>query len=183
MPRIPFGTITCTIFVGSAKEESVIHKDVLCEISSYFKAAFNGKFKEGEEGNISLLEEDPEIFELFQLWVYKGTFLLAGQEIQDLASTSLVDLYIFAEARDIPTLQNSVVNALIELEVTDGQIPTDVLSRVYANTRITSPLRKLIVGMAASLGDLDGDELWATSHIEDHWPKEYSSLLSTSYTS
>ena len=53
------------------------------------------------------------VFELFQFWLYSENFLDAGESIADIGASSLVRLYLFAEARCIPQLQDATIDALI----------------------------------------------------------------------
>ena len=161
--------------VGPSQEVFEIHRGILCNLSAYFRAAIDGKFKEAQDGRIILPVNDPEIFERFQLWAYRGTLLLQGQEIKNLNSTILTELYIFAEARDVPTLQNAAVDALIQWEVSVKKIPTNALSRIYANTRVTSPIRRLVVDMSVNKDDLSNEGWFLVNEEEEDegWPREF----------
>ncbi|KAI4629083.1 uncharacterized protein J4E87_003344 [Alternaria ethzedia] len=58
-----------TIFVGYEKKRYNIHKDIICHHSEYFRTAFNGRWKESDEG-VTLEDVDPEVFNLFVHWLY-----------------------------------------------------------------------------------------------------------------
>ncbi|KAF2098500.1 hypothetical protein NA57DRAFT_75742 [Rhizodiscina lignyota] len=60
-----------TITVGSEKKAFVVHKDLICHYSKYFKAAFGGNFKEAEEKKSNLPDVETETFEIFVAWLYK----------------------------------------------------------------------------------------------------------------
>jgi hypothetical protein len=57
-----FGGPTVTIYVGpeGAKLKYTLAKNLPCSVSEFFKAAFEGKFKEGEDQVLHLSEDSPE---------------------------------------------------------------------------------------------------------------------------
>ena len=59
--------------VGIEEKIFNTHKELLCEVSSYFKAALEGQFQEAETQTIKMVDEDAATFEYFQLWLYSGT--------------------------------------------------------------------------------------------------------------
>ncbi len=65
---------TVTIYVGPRREEFKLSKDLLCYVSPFFKAAFEGGFKEGHEKTMELLEDDPEAFNHVVSYIYRGNF-------------------------------------------------------------------------------------------------------------
>ena len=64
------GVPTVPILVGENSTPFSIHRDQLCEASSFFKAAFQGDFLEGSEMRMSFPEEEENTFELFVKWLY-----------------------------------------------------------------------------------------------------------------
>lgn len=61
-----------TIFVGADKEKFVVHKDLICSKSEYFRAAFAGRFKEAEEEEMRFENVSPAVFRTVINWVYTG---------------------------------------------------------------------------------------------------------------
>lgn len=57
-----------------------MHKGLLCRESLYFKAALEGHFKEATEGFV-LDDEDPEVFQRFNTWLYTGKVLASDEEV------------------------------------------------------------------------------------------------------
>ncbi|KAL8868402.1 MAG: hypothetical protein Q9198_008190 [Flavoplaca austrocitrina] len=68
------GTQVVTVNVGSGEdaESWIIHKRLLAHHSPFFAAAFNGNFAESATNTVSLVEDDPDAFELFVQWLYSG---------------------------------------------------------------------------------------------------------------
>lgn len=70
---------TVTIIVGENKRSFHIHVDLLCDASSFFKAAFTGAFKESSEKTMYLPEDDEGTFELFVDWLYYQRYEMLPQ--------------------------------------------------------------------------------------------------------
>ena len=66
--NFPFGSLAI-ILVGPHEYRFDVHKDVICEASEFFKAAFEGKFIESH-GIIRVPEQEVTTFKLFIRWVY-----------------------------------------------------------------------------------------------------------------
>lgn len=140
--------------LGKGARVFAIHRGLLCDRSAYFNAAFEGRFKEAEEQMMALPEEDAEVFELFQFWLNSDRLLDTGGSVADLSSSLLIGLYLFAEARCIPQLQNMTINALIlNIKVTK-EFPAGDVHRIYDNTTETSPLRRLLTDIGARIDEL-----------------------------
>ncbi|TIA10752.1 hypothetical protein D6C83_08507 [Aureobasidium pullulans] len=60
------------IVVGTPdnSETFYLHKKLLCDSSSYFKAALNNGFAETTSQKITLDDEDPAVFRIFASWLY-----------------------------------------------------------------------------------------------------------------
>ncbi|KAF1835098.1 hypothetical protein BDW02DRAFT_455322, partial [Decorospora gaudefroyi] len=58
-----------TIAIGPEKIPYHIHKDVICHHSEYFRTAYNGRWKEAEEG-VTLEDVEIEVFNFFVHWLY-----------------------------------------------------------------------------------------------------------------
>lgn len=142
--------------VGKGARVFAIHRGLLCDRSAYFRAAFEGGFKEAEEQIMALPEEDVEVFELFQFWLYSDRLLDTDESVADLSASLLIGLYLFAEARCIPQLQNMSIDALILNITVTEKFPARDLHRIYDNTAETSPLRRVLVDIGARVGNLRG---------------------------
>ncbi len=74
------------ITVGHEARAFTIHKRLVCQTSSYFKAAMDGNFEESFKGELHLDEQDPEVFNCFVEWVYSGKVelpILSGEQRHD----------------------------------------------------------------------------------------------------
>ncbi|KAI4134206.1 MAG: hypothetical protein LQ347_001717 [Umbilicaria vellea] len=143
--------------VGKDARIFVLHRGLLCDRSAYFRAAFEGRFREAEEHVLVLPEEDVEVFELFQFWLYSDKLFDTGESVADLSASLLISLYLFAEARCIPQLQNMAIDALILNIKATKKFPAGDVHRIYDNTTEASHLRRLLVDIGARVGELRRD--------------------------
>ncbi|PVH85701.1 hypothetical protein DL98DRAFT_377704, partial [Cadophora sp. DSE1049] len=83
-----------TLLVGSKRKEFMVHKNLICRASDFFKSAFVGDFQEGQSGTISLAEDNPGAVSLFVDWIYQGV-VPAGNTEEYLQN--LYDLYLLSD--------------------------------------------------------------------------------------
>ncbi|KAL2050713.1 hypothetical protein ABVK25_008950 [Lepraria finkii] len=98
-----FDTIV-QIIVGPQKKVFSLHHQILCDVSTYFEAAFN---------KIEMPDEDIEMFKSFQIGLYTKEIPLADKAGKEINSDIFVDLHILEEARGIPDLQSAAIDAFI----------------------------------------------------------------------
>ena len=60
------------VLVGLEETPFIIHQDVICTKSKFFKAACSGEWCERREGVIRLADSEPLIFHANSNWVYSG---------------------------------------------------------------------------------------------------------------
>lgn len=131
--------------VGPEPVRFAIHKGLLCSRSEFFRAALTGNFQEAEDQVVTLDDEDPEIFRRFNAWLYTD-MVAEGAELQVTFLRALFDLYVFAEKRIIPDLQNAVIDAIIRVNARVTTITrVENFNRVWEQTAETSALHRLLV--------------------------------------
>lgn len=130
--------------VGPEEVSFGIHKGLLSYVSSYFKAALNGNFKEATDGVIKLPDEDPAVFKRFNGWLYTHVFDYK-KEKADNDLTFLMELYVFAEKRGIPSLQNAVIDTLITIYYSLDCVPCHEIAFAWKNTSEKSGLHSLLI--------------------------------------
>ena len=160
---------------GPKKTPFQIHKGLLCKASPYFRAALEGGFNEAKAQIIDWPEEDPSIVKIFQLWLYSGSVSTDPKTNID-SWAKLVDLYIFAEAHDLPVLNDAVIDALIAMTEQSALVNVCVFNKVYSMTTPKAPLKRLLVDLAVHHWDLKEKFLKEGSLKESylkHFPKEY----------
>ncbi|KAL8708673.1 MAG: hypothetical protein Q9220_006498 [cf. Caloplaca sp. 1 TL-2023] len=97
-----------TILVGKTQTPFQIHKGLLCSKSTYFQAAFNGSFKEATDGSIHLIDEDPDMFQYYVLWVYNQNFQ------KDIEDDDCFYLYLMADKFGSEALQNLIMDTICD---------------------------------------------------------------------
>lgn len=134
------------IYVGPKRKRWVVHKDVICERSDYFRKAFTGSWKEAEKSRIYLHEDDPKVFGHFIDWIY-GKSLACYKQHENPADIDYghvkewCALYVFA---DKISLQELAVEALEQYKIcSEGTLPcTEEIQYIYENTPESSALRE-----------------------------------------
>lgn len=167
-----------TLVIGTFKIQYTLHKGLLRFYSDFFRAAFNGSFKEASERKIELPEVDVDVFEAFQVWLY--TQSLPQNETAPAKVypewSILVKLWIFGDKHQIPRLQNNTMDAIIDKVEKDCTIPIHELNLTYDNTLASSPLRKVttdIMAYKAQFADgIPGNTTTGCLLYPDEWPKQ-----------
>jgi hypothetical protein len=139
-----------------------LHKDLLCYYSDFFRAAFDGSFREAFERKIELPDVETDVFEAFQFWLY--TQGLPGNEFDPDEIhpewSLLVKLWIFGDQHQTPLLQNHVLDVMWS-KITDSGNPLFMIEYVYENTTSSSPLRKVVIDLMlhrAEMGQMPGED-------------------------
>jgi hypothetical protein len=109
-----------TIYVGPDREAFKLSKDLLCYVSPFFRAAFEGDFKESNEQTMELLEDDVAAFEHVVSYMYRGIFGSDNVHQNQIASCrpsakifTVISLLELAERLQIPDMK---LAALTDLE-------------------------------------------------------------------
>ncbi|KAI4763328.1 hypothetical protein E4T52_08026 [Aureobasidium sp. EXF-3400] len=107
----PFAEIT--VGKGSSVVVFTLPKELLCNSSTYFKAALNNGFSESITQKITLDDDDddPEIFRTYAAWLFEHEIVTQNLAVHDIEH-HLFHVYIFADKRGIVDLANDVVTVL-----------------------------------------------------------------------
>lgn len=132
-----------------------LHKGLLSLHSSFFNAAFNSSFKEGQD-NLIKLDERPEIVEAFMVWLYTGRMESRNnfeRHTKDLQRVNdvyhfLIDCWIFGDKRVAPGFQNEALDRFIEVFVSVWKaIPNKTILYAFASTMPDSPVQRVVVDL------------------------------------
>ncbi|EON67205.1 hypothetical protein W97_06458 [Coniosporium apollinis CBS 100218] len=149
-PSAPLYDTMVTIKVGRQKQAFFAHKGLICNYSTYFKAAFHGQFREATAGAVELDNDDVEVFKTFFGWMYTGKLFEPSSEPGKVPLTAnlLAKIYVFGDARGIPDLKNAAIDAFVDKIIDDwNNVPASTIPYIYDNTPEDSKLRKLLVDM------------------------------------
>ena len=139
------------IFVGPKRKEWIIHEDLICDRSDYFKAAFNDGFKETDEKEIYLDDDDPAAFALFVDWIYgaelrgkRGQYTSSKLTLEWPQVQKLCALWVFADKIRLPELKNEACSLYTRYRDCCF-IEVEEVEFIYRNTLEASDLRRAIV--------------------------------------
>jgi hypothetical protein len=170
---------TVVLVVGATKECYTLHKDLLCFYSDFFRAAFNGSFKEATERKIELLEVETHVFEAFQVWLYTQDLPQIDNVSKDTYTdwSLLIKLWIFGDKYQIPLLQNNTMDKIVDKLDKDRNNPLLWITHVYENTTVNSVLRKAVVDAMSYRSRMpDGKNYHKIEETclkdPDDWPKQ-----------
>lgn len=180
------------IVVGPEKKVFKIHKEILCNASTYFRAALNGGFKEAKEQKVEMPEDKVSIFKYFQHWLYSGNILVRKEWPSDgkieeewyKAWDILVEVYSFGETRGIPLLQNAAIDCIIDMQQATNTVYVESNSFVYKSTPGSSPLRRLYVDLFHSSAHVHQETAkgsWFCQDMYEKYDKEFLFDVATAY--
>nr|POE99364.1 hypothetical protein CFP56_52757 [Quercus suber] len=160
--RKNFGSDVVTLVVGEEERKFVVHKDLLCEHSAFFKAALSEPWKEGQENTVTLPTDDADIFDLYAHWIYH--WKIYSRELTSVSGPDsdecsiLVSAFLFGEKVQDGNFKDATIDALIasvSIPGGDGKrwYPTgSTIQRAYEGTPDGSPLRRLLLDMYVHQG-------------------------------
>lgn len=157
-----------TIGEGPAAKTFKLHKGVLTFYSGYFEKALNGQFREAHSSVVEISDTNANVFETVLYWLYNRRFTAAAED-HTIDWDTIVDLWIFGDAHDVPLLQNTAINALHQKVVKEWIVPTAQIVPVYENTVHGSQLRQYLID---AFGKLGGHDVHLAKGEEYLWTKE-----------
>ncbi len=142
------------VFVGPERKQFHLHKDLLCDRSSYFQKAFEGDFKESRENSMDLAEDEVAAFELFVDWLYSGRLTEVPNDEGN--GWPYIHLYILATKFTLESLANTTMDRLQEYFAAARRFPNgQQINHIWDNTPCKSKLRdyytrKIAIGFLES---------------------------------
>ncbi|THX73570.1 hypothetical protein D6D04_08462 [Aureobasidium pullulans] len=104
----PFAEIT----VGEEEFAVVFNlpRELVCQTSTYFKAALNNGFNETTTQKIYLDEEDPDVFRTYAAWLFEHE--IDQEPLENDTEARLFEVYILADRFGIQGLANDAVTCI-----------------------------------------------------------------------
>lgn len=175
-----YGVQVVTVEVGKGEDETqfVAHKDLLSKHLEFFRAALGKEWKEGHDNKVHLEEENPEIFKIFQLFLYSGCiYSKKDGDLSDFDESGhgrdgewrrLSEAWIFGEVILSTSFKDAVVDAIITKIKLTNQDPTGLHTLIYPVSTSKSGIRTLLVDIAVySWSDV------AFQALKSRWPREF----------
>ena len=156
--------------MGDQSRSFYIYKGVLCYFSDYFKAALCGEFTEANSDSVTLDENNPHIFGFVFRWLFTGKLACADGNEEPLSQLELCLIWIFADQKIMPQLQNDSIDELYSAISKEKVISNheELLHAVYAGSTEGSAIRRMIVEGLVRVGDFSA----LTYVTRDSWPDE-----------
>jgi len=138
---------TIVFLVGTdAPKRFIIHEGLVKPRSEFVRLALRGEWKEAQERTIPLPEDDPNIFSVYQQWLYVGLIQTRPNSAPfktDDEFRTLVKAYILGEKIMDSNFKDSIVDAIVEKLRLAHRFDTGLTDLVFDNTLPASPLRRL----------------------------------------
>jgi hypothetical protein len=142
-----------TLQIGVDHETFVVHKQLLCAKSEYFRGAFSRGFKEAKQNAMTLDEVDPRSFRTVINWVYTGRieFEDGMTKVTNGNFLEAVEIYIWADRYETVALRRAVVDQIILCiqNTTPVEFSTEEIEFVFSSLPPNSGLCKLLTDLLA----------------------------------
>ncbi|KAF9641031.1 hypothetical protein BFW01_g12837 [Lasiodiplodia theobromae] len=145
---------TIQVFAGEEPEPFIIHKDILCASSDFFKNACKEPWKESA-GVVELSGTEPRLFEVYARWLYSPDVLnlmekpvvttAANGAISVPAYEPLFHLYALGDMLQDSKFKNAILDKIVEVRRLVNYHPICFSAFVYSELPPSSPLRRLYV--------------------------------------
>ncbi|KAK4561787.1 hypothetical protein LTR86_004466 [Recurvomyces mirabilis] len=119
-----------------------VHKGLITFYSSFFRAAFCGKFAEAASGAVSLPNEDAATVEAFIIWIYFRTPPMCTAENPKFIP--IWELWTLADAWQTPMMANALIDCMRDRVVKIWALPEHRLDVVYNKTLEHAGLRRFV---------------------------------------
>jgi hypothetical protein len=148
----PKTTVKLSLGLKKPIKTWTLPEQLLCDHSSYFRAAFQGKFKESSAKKSSLDEElfsEKAVGHLVD-WMYTGKLECRephdGEESISTHDTSWYSLYVLADMLDISSLANAAIDQIHKCLDDGNWLPsTGDITYIYTKTGQNQNLRDIVV--------------------------------------
>ncbi|KAL8650460.1 MAG: hypothetical protein Q9226_005132 [Calogaya cf. arnoldii] len=145
-PFMGFTNEVVTVLVGPEETPFHIHKGLLCSKSVFFRAAFQGSFKEATEKKIRLKDEKPEVFQYYATWIYTQSSVPDWTYLH-INANLCCRLYVLSDKLGSEEFQNIIIDMIHKLFIKDYSLCLDpeTVNYVYDNTLPGSRLRTVLI--------------------------------------
>ncbi|KAF7853946.1 hypothetical protein EAF04_010612 [Stromatinia cepivora] len=135
--RANHAMVKITVIKGGYEKEFVVHKDLLTRYQPKIFSKILGTVGSFESFR---LVEDPKVFLGLLQFAYRGRFWLL-ETVKDI--DTLWDIYIFVEKKEIPYLQDVMMNRITSFYFQTQTFPSmDAIRHVYKYTKEESEIQK-----------------------------------------
>ncbi|KAL8785554.1 MAG: hypothetical protein Q9213_003302 [Squamulea squamosa] len=146
-----------TVKVGQEDAQRTFHthRELLCFYSPFFRTMMNGDWEESKTNTINLPADEPEVYEVFDNWLYGVDLGLESTQTKDVSL--IMSLWIFGDKMQVPGFQNAAIEALRSATMEPPRnFRLKDIRTAFENSGKGSALRKLIVDLYVWEGPLTG---------------------------
>ncbi|KAK1249986.1 hypothetical protein MKX08_009989 [Trichoderma sp. CBMAI-0020] len=171
---------TIAVTVGSPNPVTFyVHEHLICRTSAYFKRAMNAYWQTSATGSVTLQEEDPDVFEVYQHWLYFEKLAVQNDKPGlegNIEYVQLAKAYVLGEMLQDVNFKDAVLDAILiksRSKASDGRtwFPVGPAIRcIYEGTPASSAARRLLVDLYTYHGCGDWLTKWAN---KDDLSKEF----------
>lgn len=149
--------------MGEDERAFLIHKNIACDKSDFFKAACNSDWKERKEKTIRLPNTEVRTFTIFACWLYTNELDLNGTGQKPIWSTGMdaelrrntwMDIYrcyVLGDFLNSAQFCNTLVDELLASAEATKKIPGPRIVLHFAGElRLTSTLGRLLIDSVAT---------------------------------
>jgi len=158
------GDVIVFIVGTDAPERFVVHESLIKPRSEFVRLALRGNWQEAQERAIPLPDDDPDVFSVYQQWLYVGLIHTRGNDAlsqTDDEYRTLVKAYILGEKIMDHNFKDSIADAIVEKLRCMRRFDTGLTNLVFDNTPSTSPLRRLWLDAYYNFGSPE----WLTASL------------------
>ena len=137
----------------------------------------NGNWEEAKSNTINLRADDPQVFEIFQNWLYGVNLELDSDQTKDISL--LLSLWIFGDKIQVAEFQNAAIEGLRYATVERPRIfRLKDIETAFENSGEGSPIRKLIVDLYVWEGPVHGQ---MKKFLEEGYPQAFIAQVFEGY--
>ncbi|KAF2641218.1 hypothetical protein P280DRAFT_468870 [Massarina eburnea CBS 473.64] len=188
------GTSTVAIVVseGSEARTFVVHEKLICERSEFFRVGLDGRWKESEDREVQLPEEDPSTFALYVQALYAGHIAESEpEESLPTKYTMMGNLFALAQKMVDTGTQNVIIKAIhdrVRAELwPEGKLACDdlikMIDTMWEVLPEDSPVREFLISIFTAYKMnlwYYQDECPELEQLLEHLPSDYLARLSVS---
>ena len=156
-----------------------VHEKLICASSEFFKKIMSRDWKESKQRSIQLEDDDPDTFQLYLHWLYRGTLPVRTDGPGRIANSEYLQLamaYVLGDKLQDGDFQDITIDAMIDKcksPASDGAkwFPVgSVIQCIYDNTPESSKARRLLVDIYVH----NGCSGWLRDSMKpDEIPKDF----------
>jgi hypothetical protein len=124
----------------------IVHERLVSPRSEFARLALRGVWKEAQERTIKLPEDDPEVFSVYQQWLYDRLIHTSSGNLfpqTDDEYEALVKAYILGEKLLDTDFKDAIIDAIVDKFRSQCCFDTGLTTLVFNETPSGSPLRRL----------------------------------------